>query len=206
MAKKTYTPNAQRDLEKDLGAAKVLKEHLLTILPEDGLDPATLHDMVQGETSLLETIEKVVELIGQDEAFAAGIAKHISTLQARKSRLEKRVDTLRAMIFNAMDMLEDKRIDLPIATLVLKLTPAKVVVIDEAEIPARFFETPAPVLVKKPLGDELKARRAAFNDLESKHSDGRIPKEAMDAFLAAFPPIPGAELDNGSATIQITFS
>lgn len=206
MAKKTYTPNAQRDLEKDLGAAKVLKEHLLAILPEDGLDPATLKDMVEGETSLLETVEKVAQLIGQDEAFAAGIAKHISTLQARKSRLEKRVDTLRAMLFNVMNILEDKRMDLSIATLVLKVTPAKVVVIDEAEIPARFFETPAPQLAKKPLGDELKARRAAYEALEMQHFDGKIPKEAMDAFLATFPHIPGAELDNGGATIQITFS
>lgn len=174
-AKAVFTP--QRNLQKDLAAAQVLKEQLKDILPEEGLDAATLHDMIEGETSLLETVEKVVGQIGMDEAAVAGITRYKTTLDARKSRLEARAELLRAMVLNVLDLLEEKRLDLPIATVVAKQTQQKLVLTEESDVPARFWKTPDPVLSRKDLIDALKAGEQ----------------------------VKGATLDNGGVTVQITF-
>lgn len=203
MAKKPAL--VQRDLQKDLGAAKVLKEHLLAIMPEDGLDPGTLRDMVEGETSLLETIEKVAFQIAQDKAAVEGIAKYESTLSARKSRLNKRVETLRAMLLNVLDLLEEDRFDLSIATLTKKRTPVQLLITAEPDVPSKYWVTPPATVSRKLLGDDLKSRAAALEALHEQHPAG-IPVEVMEAFRLAHPLIPGAELDNGGVTLQVNFA
>jgi len=135
-------------------------------------------------------------------------------MAARRQRLGDRVETMRAMLLNALDILEEKRVERPIALLTLKSLPPKLLVIDEAAIPTTFYKQPAPVLSKKELTDALKARRDTLEqrliELRGKQQAGEInadqAADATERLIAAFPPIPGAELDNGGATIQVKWS
>lgn len=211
--KKAYTPDARRDLHKELAAAAALK-HQLGEAFGDEQDLVLLRDMVEGETGLDGAIDKVLEQMALDIANVQGLEKFESTMAARRKRLCDRVETMRTMLLNAMDILEERRIERPVALLTLKSLPPKLLVTDEAAIPTAFFKQPDPVLSKKDLTDVLKARRDGLEErlteLKARIDAGEIATdaatEARERLHAAFPPIPGAELDNGGATIQVKWS
>ena len=172
-----------RDLERDIGAAKVLKAHLVEILGEDAVDTETLQLSIESQTNLFETLCAVVGQIGEDEASAEGIKLYVGRLTARKSRLEKRAELLRTALMNALDMLQgashkidrahivaaimaramasltNGNLDAEIATVSLKKTAPKLNVFDEPLIPTRFWKSPAPELDRRALTDELKSSR-----------------------------------------------
>lgn len=170
--------DARNKLQNEINAATILREHLKEVLPEDGLDAQTLLDMVEGETNLLELLRKVVAQIGIDEASVEGVKTFVSTLEARADRIKKRAGMMRAMVLNALDIIEQKQLDLAIATVSKRPTPRAVVVTNEVAIPRRFWKTLEPTLMKKELGDALKAGET----------------------------VEGAQLDNGGVTVQIKFS
>ena len=112
--------------------------------------------MVEGSTNLFETVDRIILQIAFDEANLVGIGKSKSTMEARKKRIEGRVDTMRTMLASALEIIEEKRFERPLATITLKPTPRKVLITDEADIPERFWKQPDPVLSKKDLADALK--------------------------------------------------
>lgn len=170
-----------RDMQKELAAAASLKAHLRSILSAD-LDAETLRDSIEGETNLLETVDAVIGQIGEDAARAEALGKFMTSLDGRKARLEARQELLRSLLVNALDVLGEKRLERPAATITFKATAPKLIVTNESQVPAKFWKQPEPVLNKKDLTDALKARGETD------------------------PPIPGAELSNGGATVQIRFS
>jgi hypothetical protein len=202
-------PDPRRDLEKELAAAGALK-HQLREAFGDETDLTLLRDMVEGETDLDGAIDKVLEQMALDIANAQGIEKFQSTMAARHKRLCDRVETMRTMILNAADIVEVKRFARPLATITVKDVPPKLLIVDEAAIPAMFFQQPDPVLSKAGLTAALKYRRDTLEqqiaELNATLTPGPERDEAMARLLAAFPAIPGAELDNGSATIQVRWS
>ena len=215
-------PVVSRDLERDIGAAKVLKAHLVDMLGNDAADALTLRDAIEGETDLFETINAAIAQIAEDEAAATALKLYSSRIDARKSRLEKRAEMLRTTLMNALDTTGDDslkvnvqdiaasitarallqlsagKLDATFATVTAKLVPPKLQVVDEALIPSNYFKTPDPVLDNRGLTDALKARRDALKDIEGKPD--------AEALRAALPPIPGAELSNGGMTVQIRLS
>jgi hypothetical protein len=75
-----------------------------------------------------------------------------------------------------------------------------VVVLQEAEIPARFFiqpPPPPPKLDKAALRTALRARQAQIEAVAT------LEPQAKERALEPFPAIPGAMLDNGSVSLQI---
>jgi hypothetical protein len=135
-------------------------------------------------------------------------------MSARLNRIRDRIETMRTMLRNALDILEVRAIDRPIARLTLRPVPPSVTITSEAEIPTRFFKTPDPVLSKADLAAALKDRQQTLDDklaeLSGKIVSGEVPEadapEIRERLIAAFPPIPGAELNNGSVTIQVKWS
>lgn len=212
-AKKVPVVDARRDMQKELAAAGTLKFQLAEAFGEEQ-DLALLRDMVEGETNLDGAIDRVLEQMAMDVANIQGLEKFESTMAARRKRLGDRVEAMRSMLLNAMDILEERRIERPVALLTLKALPPKLLVTDEAEIPTSFFKQPDPVLSKKDLTDALKDRRDTLEqklaELRERQEAGEIDAEkateATQRLIAAFPPIPGAELDNGGATIQVKWS
>jgi hypothetical protein len=203
-AKKAAQPLNSRDLEKDIGAAKVLKAHLVELLGDDGSDAEVIRDAIEGETDLFETIDAVVGQIGLDEASAAGIERFASTLSARKARLEKRADMLRVTVMNAIDTisrdeahkaqlesivksiahramvaLTGGKVDATIATISLRATAPKLVTTNEAEIPTSFFKTPDPVLDRTALTNALKDHRDTLRQKLDELDQKRVA-EGMD--------------------------
>jgi len=206
--------DARRDLEKEMAAAEALKFQLTSIYGEGEPDTILLKDMVEGETNLLETIDRILLQIAADEANLIGLDKAKSTMEIRKKRLEGRVETMRTMLASALEILEEKRFERPLATITLKPTPPKVLVTDEAAIPAQFWKTGEPKLSKKDLAEALKDREETLqqklDEIKAAIESGVITpdqaEEHRERVRAALPAIAGAELDSGGATVQIRFS
>ena len=118
-------PDARRDLEKELAAAEALKFQLTSVFNEGESDTDLLKDMVEGETNLFETIDRILLQIALDKANLVGIDKSMSTIEVRKKRLEGRVDTMRTMLASALEIIEEKRFERPLATVTLKPTARK---------------------------------------------------------------------------------
>jgi hypothetical protein len=212
--KKAPTPDARRDLTKELAAAEALKFQLKSVFEEGEIDTTLLKDMVEGETNLIETVDRIILQISLDEANLVGIGKSQATTQARKKRIEGRVDTMRTMLASALEILEEKRFERPLATITLKPTARKLLITEESEIPERFWKRPEPELSRKDLADAIKdyeeTLRGKLDEIKAAVESGVISAEQAeqhrDRVRAAFPSIPGAELDGGGATVQIKFT
>ncbi|CCE05815.1 hypothetical protein BRAS3843_1480046 [Bradyrhizobium sp. STM 3843] len=212
--KKGPAPDARRDLAKELAAADALKLQLAELCGEGETDTVLLKDMIEGSTNLIETVDAMLMQIMIDGANLTGLDKAKSTMDARKKRLEDRVDTMRTMLASALEILEERRFERPVATITLKPTPRKVLITEESEIPERFWKRPDPVLSKKDLADELKAHeqtlQGKLDEIRAAVEAGVISaeqaEEQRERVRAAFPNIPGAELDGGGTTVQIKFS
>jgi hypothetical protein len=212
--KKAPAPDARHDLAKELAAAEALKFQLTEVYGEGEPDTILLKDMVEGETNLFETVDRIILQISLDEANLVGIGKSQATTQARKKRIESRVDTMRTMLASALEILEEKRFERPLATITLKPTPRKLLITEESEIPERFWKRPEPELSKKDLADAIKdyeeTLQGKLDEIKAAVEAGVISAEQAEQHRervrAAFPSIPGAELDGGGATVQIRFS
>jgi hypothetical protein len=201
MPKPKAPASEERILHLEMEAARTL----VAQLNEAGLsdDSQLLADTIEGETNIETAIGKVVEsIILEDNVALEGISRAETFLKDRKSRVEDRIERKKAMILTAMQIAELKTVKTPLATITKKLTAAKVIVTDESLIPTEFFKTPEPVLDKKLLNDRVKARALLIDEaMQVKDDADRKTKLAM--IEATSPPIPGAELSNGSATIQL---
>jgi hypothetical protein len=171
------TAAAIYDISKEIAAASALKEQLRDVLGDSEDDTRLLADMIEGETGLLETIDAILAQIGNDQSLVEGIELFEAKQASRKDRLKKRSNILRAMLVNALEIIGQRKFERPIATLTLKSTAPKLIVTDEALIPAKYFVPVDPSLNKKAIIDDLKDKQI----------------------------IPGAELDNGGVTVQIRF-
>lgn len=211
--RKAPAPDARRDLEKELAAAGALKHQLGEAFGEHD-DVQLMRDMIEGETNLDAAVDAVLSQMAMDLASIEGIKFFKQTMDARQKRLSDRVDTMRAMVLNAMDMLEQLRLDRPLAVLTRKNTPPKLLIVDEAAIPSQFYKQPDPELSKSDLTAALKDRRDTLNaKLEeisnAVHAGTMNQSDAAEATArawSAIPAIPGAELDNGGIALQVRWS
>ena len=166
-------------LQRETEAAKQLLANIRTII---GDDEEAVSDAVEGETDLMEAIDRAVAQMDECDILLEGIKKKLDDLATRKKATEKQQDHIRAAIEQALALLDlTKPLRRPSMTLSLRKTPPGVVVTEEAAIPARFWKqrpAPDPTLDKKALADALKA-------------------------LGKGETIPGAELDNGGVSLSI---
>ncbi len=147
-----------REIDREAEAARALLANVRDII---GDDEQAAEDFLEGETGLKEAIAAAVEMIAEWEAFSAALKTRIEEMKARKDRLDDRVETTRAAIANAMQSVDLKKLSYPVATLTLKATPPKVIVTNEAEIPAKFWIAQDPKLDKRELLAALKERSVA---------------------------------------------
>ena len=146
---------ADRKLELEQQAARVLREHLAGLTDDEG----AIADTIEGSTNLHEAIAAVVADILDDRMLVDGIDKMISDLASRKSRLDARTERRRGAILRAMEVGEIKTLALPAATLSLRNTPPGLEITDDLLIPAEYW---------KPQPDKLD-RTALKNDLKAGH-------------------------------------
>ena len=164
--------DAEHKLHRQISAAVALKHSLREAL---GDDDETMRDMIEGETSLHEMIERVVMSMDEDEMLVTGISSRIDELTQRKKRIEDRIGSKRAMVEQAMLIGEIDRLERPSFTLSIRKVPPKAEITDESLIPSVYWETQPPKLNKRELLSALKDKQD----------------------------IPGATLSNGGVALQI---
>lgn len=167
--KPVYVP----DLKKEAEAAAVLRDQMADLAAGD---EGFITDTIEGETNLFEKLNAVAAQTVYDNVLVASIDRHIEDLKARRDRIKDRIETSRALIASAMEIAGLPRHEAPCGTLSIMPKPRSVIVTEEADIPARFYRTPAPTLDKRALLEALK--------------DGET--------------IPGAALSNGGRSLQLT--
>jgi hypothetical protein len=201
-----------RDAAKELAAAAALKDQLQKLFGEDD-DMTLLRDSIEGSTDLFEMSDKLLEQMLHDREMIEGIKAVAAKRAARQKRLEDREKLCKSMLLNLLEILEQPRIERPIALVFTRTVPAKAEVTDEAKIPSQFWRTPEPELDLKALLDGLKANRehlsAAETEFTTEIAAGRMTAEnaAFMLELAAVRfSIPGAELSQESVGVTVKWS
>lgn len=164
--------NAVAVLREQAANARALIANLQDLLGDDTEAMATA---VEGETDIHEAIGAGLTRLCELDALMNGVACLIANLKDRGDRFEKQRDNIRTAIAVAMEAGGIKKVEHAIGTVSLKSVPPKVVVSDEALIPARFWKAADPKLDKQGIAKALKDGEAVL----------------------------GATLSNGSMTIQI---
>lgn len=135
-------------VEKEAEAARDLLHGLAATVADD---EDFAHDVIEGETSLLEAIERAISDIRECDVIEAGCKAEIDTLSSRMHRAIRRRDTIRAAIEQAMVTTGQDTIRTATKTLTIARRPGKAVVTDEAEIPTEFWKPQPPKLDKTAL-------------------------------------------------------
>lgn len=158
MAADGSTKTVRLDPEREMQALEALK---LSLADELRDDPEFLLDLAEGETSLFEVIDAMLTADALDAGLIDGAGKAMRDIEARMERFEKRSDRRRALLEQALMLLEVKKLERPAATISLQNRKPKIEVIDESAIPSEYFTTKV-VLDKKALNaaceEILKAR------------------------------------------------
>lgn len=149
---------AASNIEREALAARNLRESLGQLAAND--EDLAL-DMIEGETSLVECIDALLEQNTADRALVEGIDKVVSDLEGRKERVVRRVDARRALVEQAMLTAEIKKLERPTATLTMANRAPSLRIDSESDIPAEYWTAGAPKLDRKALAAALKERPVA---------------------------------------------
>lgn len=164
-----------------LGLAVEQEMHLLNALKanvtahnEELDDPELMLVLADGETSLLQLIDRMLEVDLEDDTMISALKLHKDTLVVRLHRIQERRQSRRSILEQALILLERKTLERPTGTITLSDRAPSLVVEEEAVIPARFFDL-------KPVLNRQRAKQALDEGEE----------------------IPGARLSNGSITLTV---
>ena len=164
------------EIIKELNHHLYLLDELRKMYPEE--EDVSFADTLEGETNLHEMLVKIIYSADDDAAIIAGIDLRISTMNARKDRLKRRIERSRELVADVMQRAGIIRLTPPDMTVSVSKRPPKVLIIDENQIPKAYF-TPAP-----PPPDKL---------------DKSALKEALEDGIE----VPGAVLSNGGFGITV---
>lgn len=140
------------DLRNSVAIHQQFMERLKTAYPD--LDEADLLDTVEGETDLVEVIHKTMRQAEYDARLIQGIKDWKAELDARKARLETRVQSLRAAVLWAMEETGRRKLELPDMTLSVRAGGDAVTISDPDAVPDDFCEfkrTPRKAQIKETL-------------------------------------------------------
>lgn len=147
-----------KDISKAQTSAEKVVAYLDSIRDEDGeIDPQLLNDMIEGETELFECIDQLYERVVEKEILIEGIKVAQAALGSRKSRLDKSVESERTMILQLLDRFGIKKpVQRPMATFSVRVVPEKLDVVEESDVPAKYWVPQDPKLDTKTLLADLK--------------------------------------------------
>lgn len=142
--------------------ARRLLESMRALLAENQDDEDLQSDLVEGETGLVEAVDKVLLQLGSDLMAMQAIDMHIDGLKDRKARIEARTEKLKTMLEHCYKMTGmTKPLQCPLATISLRKMQDKLEILDEAGIPDAFWVTPPPP--EKRI-DKIALRKALVNE------------------------------------------
>lgn len=161
-----------RDSIREIDAALAIREGLKRLTDDDD----AIRDTLEGETDLPTVISRLIESIEGDEGLKEGAKEAAARIKARAERFERRIEAKRALIQQAIEIADMKTpLELPAGTVSLSKGSPKLVITDEAAIPAEYWKASEPTLNRTAVTAALKAKTA----------------------------VPGATLSNGQPTLTI---
>lgn len=168
--------DVERDLARQIGAAR----DLMAQLRQDGADDDAelVADAIEGETNLTEALAAALAEIDDLDTLELGLEAVNRRNDTRLAAIRARRDRIRAAMEQAMVSVDQPTLRLPTATITVAKRAPQLVVVNEADIPSRFWKQPDPPAPK-------------------------LDKKALTAALKADEAIPGAQLDNGSVTLVV---
>jgi hypothetical protein len=154
-------------IEKELAVLGEIRANL--VLHHEALDDPDLMVMLaEGETSLLELIDAMLDADLRDEGLVSALKACKDTLAARLHRMEERRRSRRAILEKTLLLLEQKSLERPIATITLTERAPSLIVDEETQVPARFFDL-KPILNRRLAREAL----AAGEDVPGARLSGR---------------------------------
>lgn len=144
----------QIDLIRQTEAARALIHACRDDL--DGDEQATA-DMVEGSTDLMEAIDGALSRMADIDALSEGLAEKMTEMSLRKHRLETQRDRIKSMIMSALKIINQRKLERPLATLSIRSTPPAVDITDENSIPDSFKVPQPPKISKTAIKEALQA-------------------------------------------------
>lgn len=123
------------NMHVSLGEIKRVAEMLAPHCDGDG---DLFRDMLEGETSLVELVEKLHQHIAEDSERLAGIDARMADLKARSNRLHDRVGAAKGMIGQLLRAAQLKRLELPEATYSVRDGKPSLRIVDPAAVPEEY--------------------------------------------------------------------
>jgi hypothetical protein len=155
-------------------AIKQQVDGLLTAYPELAEDEQLRLDMLEGSTDLVEFMRKLETARQNACAMSDAIATLIKNWQLRKETFDRRDEAMRNLMLRLLQAAHLKKLEMPEATLSVRLGVPRVVIVDETEIPDEFCR-----IKKEP------------------------DKTKIKAALSEFKPVPGATLSNAEDGLTV---
>ena len=140
-----FVDQARRDLET-----------LLAINPELAEDDVLRLDMIEGETTALDILDKLIQAEREAKVLQEGITAEMDRLSKRMWRFVDRQRLIRKYIMQIMEAANLRKVERPAATVSIANGRPKVVIIDESLIPHAFTRTKTEI-DKESIGKTLKA-------------------------------------------------
>lgn len=132
-------------------------------LADTDLDDQTIADTLEAEAGDLEAKCTATAMVCRNiEATAAAIKEAEGEMKRRREAMERRAEALRRYLLESMLHAGIRRVDHPMLSLAVKGKAASVQIIDEAQVPAEFFDqppAPPPKLSKSRIAAAIKAGR-----------------------------------------------
>jgi hypothetical protein len=141
-------------------------------------DRDVIRDTLEGETDLAKILDVLADNLGEAAALEEATKSRIDDLTKRRSALERRQDTIRALILEALETASLDTYVSPVATLSVRPLERSVLITAEHDLPTKF-------LVEQKM-----------------KPDKRAIKEALSGGLK----VPGAQLTNGGSCLVVTVS
>lgn len=130
-------------LAREASAAKSLLAELNTD------DEDFQHDVVEGETNLLEAIDAALSQMDDCDIITSGCKDVIDKIKARSDKAAARKNRLRGLIEQALVIAGMDTAKRPTATLTVRKVKPKPFVSDESLLPSEYWKQPDPVMDKQ---------------------------------------------------------
>ena len=140
-----FVDQARRDLET-----------LLAVHPELEEDDVLRLDMIEGETTALDMLDKLIGAEREAKGLQECVASEMDRLNKRMQRFADRQRLLRKYMMQLMEAANLRKVERPAATVSIANGRPKVVIIDESLIPPAYIRTKTEV-DKESIGKTLKA-------------------------------------------------
>ena len=161
-------------LSREAMEYRIKRDVLLAQYPELADDEQALLDTLEGLTNVHEQLAAMLRSAVTDEALAHGLHEYQAKLADRKSSLIARAQRKRRIALHYMEDLNLKNLVVPDMTVTRKNVPPSVIITEPEKIPEHLMRV-------------------------KREPDKTLIKEA----IANGESVPGAEMSNGSETLQI---